>query len=699
MGNFDHIIEEAYKKAYLPFLELLQQFSSLKAVLHYSGHLLLWLEKKHPEAIKILKNLVREQRVELLSGGFYEPILSSLPEQDAVMQVREFSDYISGVFSYRPKGMWLAERVWEPHLPRYLAAAGIEYLPLDDHHFKLSGLEDASLSGYFLTEDAGCSVKVFPGSEKLRYYIPFRGVEETMSHLREVYTGAAAGQNGCKAPLITMADDGEKFGVWPDTHKHCYGDGWLHSFLSALAENSDWLETTTFSEYQAGFRPKGTVYLPTASYREMGGWALPLARGLEYEHAYEEMQRLYGEKANSMLQGGIWRSFLSKYPEANHIHKRMLMASSKVHKALKKCKSKEKNAESKFPNPQEMLQELWKGQCNDAYWHGIFGGLYLPHLRSSLYRHLIRAEALAEKALSGGHGRTGGQGPWKCEGDLDNDGFHDICVSNEEMSAFFTERGGSLLEFSLKNKSINILDILARRPEVYHSRLSEALNGSSQETRTIHDRLSAKETGLADYLVYDDYRRASLLDHFFDKDVNMDRLAMQEYEERGDFINGTYGMAAFKNGKGVGIRLKREGAASGAGLCVEKTVLFGRSHIRIDYDLSGGYSGVFGIEFNLSLLGSPYPTIEAGGNRLFIKDNGIHKGIRGFFIKDEFLKLGIRFLFDEELNLRHYPVDTVSLSEEGIERIYQGTAFVFLKGLDFTGHKRLGLDIYFTEVM
>ena len=48
-------------------------------------------------------------------------------------------------------------------------------------------------------------------------------------------------------------------------------------------------------------------------------------------------------------------------------------------------------------------QELYRGQCNCPYWHGSFGGLYLPHLRNAIYRSLIAAD----NALDDAEGRTG----------------------------------------------------------------------------------------------------------------------------------------------------------------------------------------------------------------------------------------------------------------------------------------------------
>lgn len=690
------MLEEAYRKAYLPFLELLQKHPSVKVVLHYSGHLLSWMEENHPEAIDILREFVAARRVEFLSGGFYEPILPVLPDVDKVMQVEALTEYITRLFGCRPRGMWLAERVWEPQMPRSLSAAGMEYFPIDDYHFKLTGLDDKNLTGYFITEENGCSIDVFPGSERLRYYIPFRGIDELLSYFREVHMAGGS-------PLLTLADDGEKFGVWPKTHKHCYEDGWLERFFSALEENAQWIETTTFSEYRSAFRPRGIVYLPTASYREMGKWVLPPDKGNEYEHALNELEKIFGEHAKGIVRGGIWRSFFSRYPEANHLHKRMLMVSRKVHEAVTKLSALSSQAKEKRKAQNAMLHELWKGQCNDAYWHGIFGGLYLPHLRSALYRHLITAESLAEEVLSqwepaapGGSRTKEAGAAWKREGDLDCDGFRDLFISTPDVAAYFSERGGSLVELSLKSTPINILDTLSRRREAYHARLAEVV-ADSDETRTIHERLIVKEEGLSDYLIYDTYAKASLLDHFFHSDIRLDSLMKNTYEKAGDFVGGSYTMNTQKKGPTVQVTLSRAGMVSGHGVTIQKTVKFIHSRMRVDYLLEGGYSGIFGIEFNISLLGSPYASLRVEDKTLLIKDRGAHDGIAEFSVRDGHLDLEFTVSFDEETALWHYPVETVSLSEEGVERIYQGTAFLFINRLDFHGRKRLGFNIDFRE--
>jgi alpha-amylase len=173
VGNFDFVAEEAYQKSYLPFIKVLERHPHIKITLHYSGILYHFFEQHHPEFIDGLRTLVSEGRAEILSGGFYEPILAVLPDDDKVGQIRALSDYIRRTLGHDAEGMWLAERVWEPHLPKSIAAAGINHVVVDDFHFKMAGLRDDELDGYYLTEEQDGVVRIFPGSEKLRYLIPF----------------------------------------------------------------------------------------------------------------------------------------------------------------------------------------------------------------------------------------------------------------------------------------------------------------------------------------------------------------------------------------------------------------------------------------------------------------------------------------------------------------------------------------------
>jgi 4-alpha-glucanotransferase len=122
VGNPDPIIESVYRRAYLPFVERLALFPEVKANLHYTGYLLEWIERRHPELVRLIRTMVDSGQVELLGGGYYEPVLPTIPDRDAAGQVRLESSKISELFGRRPLGAWTAERAWEPQSPELLSA-------------------------------------------------------------------------------------------------------------------------------------------------------------------------------------------------------------------------------------------------------------------------------------------------------------------------------------------------------------------------------------------------------------------------------------------------------------------------------------------------------------------------------------------------------------------------------------------------
>ena len=95
VGNFDFVLEHAYQRAYLPFLKVLQDHPHVRMALHYSGFLLKWLQTHHPDILGIITSLVQRGQVEMLTGGFYEPVLPIIPDVDKVAQIKRLSEAIS----------------------------------------------------------------------------------------------------------------------------------------------------------------------------------------------------------------------------------------------------------------------------------------------------------------------------------------------------------------------------------------------------------------------------------------------------------------------------------------------------------------------------------------------------------------------------------------------------------------------------
>ncbi|MBN2462321.1 MAG: 4-alpha-glucanotransferase, partial [Dehalococcoidia bacterium] len=153
LGNFPWVFEQAYQQAYLPMVEALETHPAVRLSLHYSGCLIDWLEQNRPEFLDRLAGLVSRNQVEIIGGAYYEPILPAIPDADKLGQIAKMAAFVKQRFGANPTGLWLAERVWEPHLAKVLAEAGVDWTLVDDNAFKSLGLEDKDLFGYYLTEE------------------------------------------------------------------------------------------------------------------------------------------------------------------------------------------------------------------------------------------------------------------------------------------------------------------------------------------------------------------------------------------------------------------------------------------------------------------------------------------------------------------------------------------------------------------
>ncbi|TMF35707.1 MAG: hypothetical protein E6I26_09815, partial [Chloroflexi bacterium] len=185
VGNFGWVIAETYERAYLPMLDALDRHAGVNVALHYTGPLLSWLRVERPEFLERLAALVARGQVEIVGGGWYEPVLASLPERDRIAQLRRMADELEGQFGIRPQGAWLAERVWEPDLPTALVDGGYRWTILDDAHFRAAAIPEEALWGPYTTDDQGKVLIVYGTEQGLRYHIPFSPVGSVIGHLRD----------------------------------------------------------------------------------------------------------------------------------------------------------------------------------------------------------------------------------------------------------------------------------------------------------------------------------------------------------------------------------------------------------------------------------------------------------------------------------------------------------------------------------
>ncbi len=497
VGNFDHVFRQHLDDVYEPLLTRLEAGGLSPAVLHVSGPLLEWLEQHAAPVVDRLGRLVSDGRVELLLAGMYEPILASLPRPDRVEQIGWMRDALHRRFGVRPDGLWLTERVWEPELAADLAVAGVRFALVDDRLFLVSGLERRALHTWYQTESDGRRVALFPIDERLRYLIPFRPPQETADYLRSLRD---AGQG-----LAVLADDGEKFGGWPGTKAWVYERGWFAQFVDALEalRNEGVIELSSLSAALDAIPGGGLAYLPSASYREMETWALPAEAQLRLEHLMAELGARVDGPDGALVRGSHWRQFLVKYAEANRLHKHMCALS-----AL--CRER--------GNPPEVRRAIGRAQCNDAYWHGVFGGLYLPFLRQALWAELAGAEATLRK----------GEGQTAQVLDHDADGAEEVWVHSAVASVVIAPARGAGVEiWQHFGVGHNLADALTRRREAYHlAALERSANQGGEADgggASIHDL--EQQLQLSELPPADEEDRAVFLERLLPPEVTVEQWA------------------------------------------------------------------------------------------------------------------------------------------------------------------------------
>ena len=657
VGNFDSVFEDTVRRAYRPFLDALTRHPGVRLSMHWSGPLYEWLEGNDALLLDSLGTLVARGQVELLSGAFYEPILAVIPPWDQQGQLERMAAYLKSRFGVTPRGAWIAERVWEPDLPDALARAGIEYTLLDDHHFLLAGADPKRLGEPYRVESTMGQVGVFPIERELRYRIPFQAVPE----LLEFFEGSATGNPGIRV----FGDDGEKFGVWPHTHDWVYGAGWLEAWLSALEERRG-VESLQLGEAWDSGRPTQTIALPSASYPEMMLWALPPEQQARIE---EEQHWLEGQGKADLarrIATGTWREFLARYPESRRLHRRVSEVSARIEHARRSCL-----AQSQYDAPRTEVQ---RAQCNCSYWHGVFGGFYLPHLREAVRGHMLRADALADEL----QGRTHG---WALE-----EGEEELRLKSPRVSvAVAKDPGGAIVEIAERRRPFDFACVIARRREAYHVRVEEASRRAAhgvagRQPETIHGSISVKEAGLERLLEYDDRPRHASQEWLCTPSQISAAGSLRAAIGRGP-VGVTYSSTSSTAGAAPVIALFSQ---PGALHPIRKEVAAGIDERTFEVRFFGLPAGVWLVsEWNLSLLtgdapgrrlviGGSSPRVEAPGS------TGETTGVRSIRLEDaEFLRVALTLEFEPVARMEWSPIETVSLSEAGAERVYQGTAFVF----------------------
>ncbi|ADD67235.1 4-alpha-glucanotransferase [Denitrovibrio acetiphilus DSM 12809] len=640
--NFYHVVDYAVEKSYLPYFEVALTKPDFRFSVHYSGWLLEYIKNNHSKLFSMMKQATDSDQAEFFSGGYYEPVLASIPSKDRREQIRKLNGFIEDNFKVSPKGLWLTERVWDSSIIPDCAEVGIEYVIVDDYHFIAAGFYESMLHTHFKTEQDGHEMLIFPISEKLRYLTPFKPADEVADYLRSVQE--AGGKS------ITIFDDGEKFGLWPETHEWVYEKGWLSDFIDAVTESGH-SEFALFKDTVKEQKPAQITYLPTVSYFEMGEWSLFSERTLQMENVIRELEKTHEDDTTKVfVKGGIWKNFLVKYPESNRIHKRTVSLSKKANES----------------GDLQLLDALYKAQCNDVLWHGIFGGLYLPNLRNNAYRFIIEAEKRLEEV-------SGMKFPSVETGDFDYDGYDEAYIRTQSTNYMFVSRDcGQLTSLEDKDNLFNFLNTLARRKEAYHEKLfaapeeSENIETNDEAIANIHDGKAKVDEEYRKHLVFDWHNKNSFIDHFV-AEFDLEAFEKVTFTEMGDFANQPADMKTEK----TSVAFTRDGGIYKNGvkhsINIRKAFKPVKNSLNFEIDIKNKLDICYVMELNFHLNNMSEATI----NEIPVSEGSFGKSEK-FTLKDTNTPKCVKINFNSSVEMFAYTTKTLSQSESGADLTDQG---------------------------
>ncbi len=636
VGNFPEVIADAHLRCYRPFLNILYRYPDFHFAVHFSGWLLDYLMEQYPEDIDLLKKMVARGQVELFGAGDTEPVLAVIPYRDRIGQIETFSKKLKKKLGHRPNGAWLTERVWESTVVPSLVDCGIRYVIVDDYHFLCAGKKASELNGFFTTEEDTRNLDIFPISEALRYKLPFSPASEAVDYIASLADGNTANTNN----VAVYFDDIEKFGIWPETYEWVYEKGWLEQFIQGVLASPK-IVSQHYRDYHTAEKSRGIVYLPTTSYSEMNEWTLPAETANAYADLIDEAKNNgWFEQKKAFLRGGIWKNFFSRYPESNWMHKRMLGLSARLAALPKQLRTN------------EMQQKLYESQANDAYWHGLFGGLYLPHLRRAIYNDMVALEAMLDACTPR---------PDFFSEDTDFDGIDEVYLQNGTVQAVFKlDSNACIFELDAYQLNHNFGDTLRRQKEHYFRKIQPGQDNPSNQDEhhnddngiaSAHDRIHFKHIINANDMKADDHPRSLFIDRFNDAFLCYQKESLNT------------GQISFKS--------------AAHPLPVHKQFILSENKLQVSYQFDNQTDGIFSTEINLAM-----PSCDGPGGR-YIHNGKIPGGFGHLFKLDDMTEitlddttLGGHIVLSASVPavMSAQPHFSVSQSESGFEKIMQAVS-------------------------
>ena len=415
------VLEKSFQTIYKPVLKYLYSHPLFPMSFAFSGPQIQFFKKRKNELITILRELTDRKQVEILGGGYNDPLLPLLNSADRNGQIDLLTSEIRATFGKRPRGMTLFQDCWDSSLVNNIHTCGIEYVILNSSIIPES---KRSFLPIFMS-DLGKNVDIFP------YYNDLLPDEQMLPN-EFIYNIEKAVLKVEKKDnhLQLDADRIIAISLTPEMVSKLNEAKWFEQLGKYIqANDSGRVKLTTLNNYRtAGVKIKIPSYIPIGISDEVS-----------------KITSISSTEKTNKYQVNVF-DFLNTFNESKKLYNRMMYLSLLVNQC-KTDKMRKKTAREKLWQAQNGMTLLCT--ANEPQFNATY--------RQQAYKYLNEAEKMLR-----GDGKF--EESVTCY-DYDNDGIDEYVCRMEQYFAYISLAGGSVPELDIIKDYCNYADNLKRKFE------------------------------------------------------------------------------------------------------------------------------------------------------------------------------------------------------------------------------------------
>lgn len=412
-------LEKEYQKIYKPLAKFLYSHSLFRLFFSFNGPQLEFYRKKHPEFIELLQKLIERKQIEILGGGYYEPVFPLLYPRDRSGQIELLSSSIRESVGKRPRGMSLCASIWDSSLLPCFSTCGMEFVLLDESLVPPGKNTFVPL----IMSDKGKSLAILPVENSLK---PLQN-RSVSDFLTDIELTVKKSRRNAEESVRTL----DKIITLQFSQQEIFAlleSGWLEKF-------SDELENETYSSDVPASIVKNTVvfqpvFIAAGMSGEIAQWAITPYKPMKMQKSFPVT--IY--------------DFLQLYPQSRALYDRMMYVSMLVNQSHGD-KIRKKTAREK----------LWESQNGNSFICTANGAFVNSSYRQNSFKNLAEAEKIVRECNEFEESVS--------SFDYNGDGLNEYIIRMQNYFSVVHPVGGAIREFDLLQTSGNYADNLSRIEE------------------------------------------------------------------------------------------------------------------------------------------------------------------------------------------------------------------------------------------